>query len=67
MTAAITDQARLDLPGHWPAALGPRALAGFDVPTPFLAVDLNTVVDRYTAFAAAIPGVSTFYAMKCNP
>lgn len=67
MTAAITDQARLDLPGHWPAALGPRALAEFDVPTPFLAVDLNTVVARYTAFAAAIPGVSTFYAMKCNP
>ncbi|MET7425208.1 type III PLP-dependent enzyme [Dactylosporangium sp. NPDC005555] len=67
MTAAITDQARLDLPGHWPAALGPRALAGFDVPTPFLAVDLDTVVDRYTAFAAAIPGVQTFYAMKCNP
>ncbi len=67
MTAAITDQARLDLPGHWPAALGPRALAEFDVPTPFLAVDLNTVVDRYTAFTAAIPGVNTFYAMKCNP
>ncbi|GAA1530408.1 type III PLP-dependent enzyme [Dactylosporangium maewongense] len=67
MTAAITDQARLDLPGHWPAALGPRALAGLDVPTPFLAVDLDTVADRYTAFAAAIPGVSTFYAMKCNP
>lgn len=67
MTAAITDQARLDLPGHWPAALGPQALAGFDVPTPFLAVDLSTVVDRYTAFTAAIPGVSTFYAMKCNP
>ncbi|MEV0134584.1 type III PLP-dependent enzyme [Dactylosporangium sp. NPDC050688] len=64
---AVTDQARLDLPGHWPAALGPRALAAFDVPTPFLAVDLSTVVDRYTAFAAAIPGVSTFYAMKCNP
>lgn len=67
MTAAITDQARLDLPSHWPAALGPRALAGLDLPTPFLAVDLNTVTDRYTAFTAAIPGVSTFYAMKCNP
>jgi ornithine decarboxylase len=67
MTAAVTDQARLGLPGHWPAALDPRALAGFDLPTPFLAVDLDTVVDRYTAFAAAIPGVATFYAMKCNP
>ncbi|GAA2384606.1 type III PLP-dependent enzyme [Dactylosporangium salmoneum] len=66
MTAALADQARLDLPAHWPAALGPRALAGLDATTPFLAVDLATVAERYTAFTAAIPGVSTFYAMKCN-
>ena len=37
------------------------------MPTPFLVIDLNTVVDRYAAFAAALPGVATFYAMKCNP
>ncbi|WP_433065905.1 type III PLP-dependent enzyme [Dactylosporangium sp. CS-033363] len=66
MTAALADQARLDLPGHWPAALGPRALAKLDAATPFLAVDLSTVAARYTAFTAAIPGVNTFYAMKCN-
>jgi len=66
MTAAIADQARLDLPAHWPAALGPRVLTGIDQPTPFLAVDLSTVADRYAAFTAALPGVSTHYAMKCN-
>ncbi|MFI5907700.1 type III PLP-dependent enzyme [Dactylosporangium sp. NPDC051541] len=66
MTAALADQARLDLPGHWPAALSPSALAGLDAPAPFLAVDLSTVADRYAAFTAAIPGVSPFYAMKCN-
>jgi ornithine decarboxylase len=66
MTAALADQARLDLPGHWPAALGPRSLATLDTPTPFLAVDLGTVAERYARFTAAIPGVSTFYAMKCN-
>jgi ornithine decarboxylase len=66
MTAVLADQARLDLPGHWPAALGPRALAALDTPTPFLAVDLDTVAERYARFTAAIPGVNTFYAMKCN-
>ncbi|WP_238017705.1 type III PLP-dependent enzyme [Dactylosporangium sp. AC04546] len=66
MTAVVADQARLDLPAHWPAALKPRALDALDAPTPFLAVDLTTVAERYTAFTAAIPGVSTFYAMKCN-
>ncbi|WP_432824281.1 type III PLP-dependent enzyme [Dactylosporangium sp. CA-092794] len=66
MTAALADQARLDLPGHWPAALAPRILATIDAPTPLLAVDLTTVTDRYTAFTAALPGVSTFFAMKCN-
>ncbi|WP_433072898.1 type III PLP-dependent enzyme [Dactylosporangium sp. CA-052675] len=66
MTAALADQARLALPEHWPAALGPRALAAIDAPTPLLAVDLSTVAARYGAFTAAIPGVSTFYAMKCN-
>ncbi|MEV6931941.1 type III PLP-dependent enzyme [Dactylosporangium sp. NPDC051485] len=66
MTAALADQTRLDLPAHWPAALAPRALAGLEAATPFLAVDLATVAERYTAFTAAIPGVSTFYAMKCN-
>jgi ornithine decarboxylase len=29
--------------------------------------DLDTVADRYAAFTSAMPGVSTFYAMKCNP
>ncbi|WP_432967773.1 type III PLP-dependent enzyme [Dactylosporangium sp. CA-233914] len=66
MTAALADQARLDLPGHWPAALDPRALATLAGATPLLALDLSSVAERYAAFTAAIPGVSTFYAMKCN-
>jgi ornithine decarboxylase len=29
--------------------------------------DLDTVAQRQAAFSAALPGVQTFYAMKCNP
>lgn len=49
------------------AALSPDALRLIDVPTPYLVTDLDTVAARYAAFIAALPGVSTFYAMKCNP
>ena len=49
------------------AALSPDALRLIDVPTPYLVTDLDTVAARYAAFTAALPGVSTFYAMKCNP
>jgi ornithine decarboxylase len=49
------------------AALSPDALRLIDVPTPYLVTDLDTVHARYAAFTAALPGVSTFYAMKCNP
>ena len=51
----------------WPAALEPDTLRLIDVPTPYLVTDLDTVAARYAAFTAAMPGVSTFYAMKCNP
>ena len=51
----------------WPVALSPDALRVIDLPTPYLAVDLDTVAARYASFTAAMAGVSTFYAMKCNP
>jgi ornithine decarboxylase len=54
-------------PAGLPAALTPDALRVIDLPTPYLVTDLDTVADRYAAFAAALPGVATFYAMKCNP
>ncbi|MET0425391.1 MAG: type III PLP-dependent enzyme [Actinoplanes sp.] len=38
-----------------------------DLPTPYLVTDLGQVESRYAAFQAALPGVTTFYAMKCNP
>jgi ornithine decarboxylase len=50
-----------------PATLSPDMLRLIDVPTPYLVTDLDVVADRYRSFAAAMPGVSTFYAMKCNP
>ena len=51
----------------WPASLAPATLQVIDMPTPYLVTDLDVVADRYAAFAAALPGVQTFYAMKCNP
>ncbi|GAA0797399.1 type III PLP-dependent enzyme [Spirilliplanes yamanashiensis] len=67
MTIALDGhRAQPRLPGHWPAALSPEYLALIDVPTPYLVTDLDTLVSRYTRFSAALPGVSTFYAMKCN-
>jgi ornithine decarboxylase len=38
-----------------------------DVPTPYLVTDLDLVAQRYAEFRAAMPGVRTCYAMKCNP
>jgi ornithine decarboxylase len=67
MTAVLADHhARLDLPPQWPKALSPRALAEIATPTPYLVTDLDTVADRYTRLTADLPGVRTFYAMKCN-
>ena len=37
------------------------------VPTPYLVTDLEVVARRHAAFEAALPGVRTSYAMKCNP
>jgi len=74
MTAALTGHRTATpggtvptVPAHWPAALTPDCLEVIDVPTPFLVTDLDTVAQRHAAFGAALPGVRTFYAMKCNP
>ncbi|MCA2216500.1 type III PLP-dependent enzyme [Jidongwangia harbinensis] len=66
MTAALTGFAP-GVPAHWPAGLSPEYLARLDEPTPYLVTDLDTVARRRAAFARALPGVRTFYAMKCNP
>jgi ornithine decarboxylase len=54
-------------PAQWPAALAPATLEVIDMPTPYLVTDLDTIARRHAAFTAALPGVSIFYAMKCNP
>jgi ornithine decarboxylase len=59
--------ATLALPAAWPESLAPDLLRLIDVPTPYLAIDLDTVAARYRAFTAAMPWVTAFYAMKCNP
>jgi ornithine decarboxylase len=51
----------------WPDSLTPDLLRLVDVPTPYLAVDLDTVAARYRAFTASMPWASPFYAMRCNP
>jgi ornithine decarboxylase len=55
------------IPVQRPAALSPESLRVIDMPTPYLVTDLDAVADRYATFTAALPGVATFYAMKCNP
>ena len=67
MTTALNGhRAQRRLPGHWPDALSPDHLAIIDVPTPYLVTDLDALASRYDRFTEALPGVSTFYAMKCN-
>jgi ornithine decarboxylase len=67
MTIALEGhRAQPRLPGHWPAALSPEFLGLIDTPTPYLITDLDALVSRYAGFTAALPGVATFYAMKCN-
>jgi ornithine decarboxylase len=63
----IDHQIRLQLPAYWPRALQPEALNRMDHPTPFLVCDLETVRERYANLTAALPGVSCYYAVKCNP
>jgi ornithine decarboxylase len=66
MTPARTGTVAPPLPAQWPAALAPAALEVIDMPTPYLVTDLDTVGRRHAAFTAALPGVATCYAMKCN-
>ncbi len=56
-----------DLPGSWPGTLAPDVLNGIDVPTPFLVGDLDLLGRRLARFREALPRVSPFYAVKCNP
>ena len=67
MTATLTGTVAPEIPVQWPASLAPATLKVIDLPTPYLATDLDVVAQRYAAFAAALPGVVTCYAMKCNP
>ena len=62
MTSALTGTVAPEIPAPWPASL-----AVIDLPTPYLVTDLDVVARRYAAFEAALPGVLTCYAMKCNP
>lgn len=68
MTSTLLDRARppLGLPSHWPATLHPRILSGLDLPTPFLATDLQLLTERLRRFTSALPVVRPFYAVKCN-
>jgi ornithine decarboxylase len=62
----IAEQAPPKLPTFWPTALRPETLAGLDLPTPFLACDLDEIRERYRRFAAELPGVRCCYAVKAN-
>ncbi|WNV75580.1 type III PLP-dependent enzyme [Geodermatophilus sp. DSM 44513] len=57
----------VELPAGWPEGLSPEVLGAIDLPTPFLACDLDMVADRFTRFRAALPRVRPHYAVKCNP
>lgn len=53
-------------PSWWPSTLAPQMLDELDHPTPYLMCDLGIVRDRYHRLTRAIPGLSCFYAVKCN-
>ncbi len=57
----------LALPGRWPAELAPPVLADAGWRTPFLLGSTDVVLQKLRRFTAALPGVSPFYAVKCNP
>jgi ornithine decarboxylase len=50
-----------------PRNLQPDKLAHLRHATPFLAMDLRTVLDAYRSFRRYLPSVAVHYAMKCNP
>jgi ornithine decarboxylase len=66
VTFTLIHQA-LSVPAQWPAGLHPQVLDNVDVPTPFLALDLSTLEDRYSSLLKAIPELQVHYAVKCNP
>lgn len=67
MSASMADLGTvLDVPRQWPETLHPTLLADLDVPTPFLACDLDMLARRFERFHAALPRVRPFYAVKCN-
>jgi len=51
------------------ALVSPRHQSFLDEghPTPFVAIDLEVVTDRYDALCSALSGVELFYAVKANP
>jgi ornithine decarboxylase len=67
MTPALAGTVAPEVAVQWPASLAPDTLAVIDMPTPYLVTDLDVVARRHAAFTAALPGVHTCYAMKCNP
>ncbi len=56
----------LEHPSAWPEGLSPEVLGSLDLPTPFLACDLDMLAERFQRFAAALPRVRAHYALKCN-
>src|SRR5262245_2488280 len=68
MSVALVDPLwDVELPGHWPGALHPEALAAIDRATPFLICDLTTIRSRYLSLTGCLPGIECYYALKCNP
>ncbi|HEX9260445.1 MAG TPA: type III PLP-dependent enzyme [Acidimicrobiales bacterium] len=51
------------------ALVTPRHQSFLDLgrPTPYVAIDLDVVADRYAALCGALPGIDQFYAVKANP
>jgi ornithine decarboxylase len=50
-----------------PTARIDEFLASCELPTPFVVVDLDVVVERYRQLAEALPMAEIFYAIKANP
>src|SRR3954469_8731683 len=56
------------LPPGWPSTFGPLELAMIDVPTPFMAIDVESIRSAYERLHEAFDAqVEICFAVKCNP
>jgi ornithine decarboxylase len=52
---------------RWITAKLEKFISDRDLPTPYLAIDLDIVANNYQALATQLPTTQIYYAVKANP